>query len=117
VSKRDVELFVDDMIVAIDDITEALGDISFETFLAETIRRKAIIRDFQVLGEAATHIPPAVRKLSPDIPWRKIVAMRNALIHGYFLTELDIVFSTAKRDLPKLRQQLESLRACLDAGT
>jgi hypothetical protein len=41
---------------------------------------------------------PEIRKLSPDIPWRKIVAMRHALIHGSLLTELDIVFSTAKRD-------------------
>ncbi len=115
-SKRDVRLFVDDMVVAIDDITEALGDISFETFLAETIRLKAIIRDFQVLGEAATKIPADIRKLSPDIPWRKIAATRNALIHGYFLTELDIVFSTAKRDLPELRQKLTALRERLEAG-
>lgn len=115
-SKREVRLFVDDMVVAIDDITEALGNAGFETFLAETIRRKAIIRDFLVLGEAATNIPPEVRQLSPEIPWRKIVAMRNVLIHGYFLTELDVVFATAKHDLPELRRQLEALRDRLDVG-
>jgi hypothetical protein len=53
---------------AIDDTTDALGDISFETFLAETIFRKAVVRDFQVLGEAATNISSDIRRLRARNP-------------------------------------------------
>ena len=115
-TNRDVRLFLDDMAAAITDIGKAIEDVDFEAFLADTMRQKAVIRDFEVLGEAAIRVPPDIRNLAADLPWRRIVAMRNELIHGYFSVDLGIVFATAKSDIPKLLLPLETLRAQLDAG-
>lgn len=112
---RDVRLFLDEMAAAITDVSGAVEGVDFEAFLTDKMRQKAAIRDFEVLGEAATRVPVDIRKLAEDIPWRRLVAMRNELIHGYFSVDLGIVFATAKSDIPKLRLPLEALRARLDA--
>lgn len=75
------------MAEAITDISKALEDVGFDAFLSDKILQKAVIRDFEVLGEAATRVPP----------------------------DVGIVFSTAKSDSPQLRLPLENLRARLDA--
>jgi uncharacterized protein with HEPN domain len=69
----------------------------------------AIVRELEIVGEAANSIPATFKKKHPEIPWKQMVAMRNRLIHAYFDVDHDIVWVTAKDYLPPLIQQLERL--------
>jgi uncharacterized protein with HEPN domain len=67
----------------------------------------ALVKDIEIIGEAASRVSAATRDEWPDIPWQDIVTMRHRLVHGYFDIDLDIVWSTIREDLPRLADQLE----------
>ena len=69
----------------------------------------ALIKDLEILGEAASKISKEFREQNQQIPWRLIIATRNRLTHGYFDTDLDILWDTVNRDLPRLLKELEKL--------
>ena len=67
----------------------------------------AILKDIEIVGEAASNISESTRRLMPDMPWSAIVGMRNRLVHAYFAISLDIVWQTVESDLPPLISLLE----------
>ena len=69
----------------------------------------SLVKDIEIVGEAAAQINDSTRKELTDIPWARIVAMRNRLVHAYFSINLDIVWKTVQEDLPTLIDQLERL--------
>jgi len=69
----------------------------------------SLLKDLEVLGEAATKVSAAARIATPEIPWQDIVDTRNRLIHGYFDIDLDIVWDTVCNDLPPLIQKLNTI--------
>ncbi len=71
----------------------------------------AILKDIEILGEAASKVSDRTREKFPDVPWRNIVGMRNRLIHGYFDVSLDIVWATVTKELPELIDELEKIVA------
>jgi len=72
------------------------------------------LRHLQIIGEAARALPEDVRALAPEIPWSKIVGMRNILVHGYFDIDTDIVWDAAMRDVPAIKPALERLLKTLE---
>lgn len=71
----------------------------------------------QIIGEAARALPEDIRKMAPDIPWPKIIGMRNILVHGYFEIDTDTVWDAVREDVPALKpavgqllEELEELR-------
>ncbi|MXW23624.1 MAG: DUF86 domain-containing protein [Chloroflexi bacterium] len=70
----------------------------------------ALVKDVEIIGEAANTVTEPTRLELPGIPWLEIVAMRNRLVHAYFDINLDIVWQTVQQDLPKLIGQLEGAR-------
>ncbi len=75
------------------------------------------LRHLEIIGEAARNLPDEVRAMAPDIPWHKIIGMRNILVHGYFMIELDIVWDTVQQDIPSLKPAVEELLVKLEAHT
>lgn len=73
--------------------------------------RFALVRAVEIVGEAATKVSAETRQLSPGIPWREAVGIRNRLIHAYFDVDLDVLWRTAQDDLPELEKALEALLA------
>ena len=69
----------------------------------------SLVKDIEIVGEAAVGITESTRTELADIPWQRIVAMRNRLVHAYFSINLDIVWQTAQQDLPTLVEQLERI--------
>ena len=67
----------------------------------------SLVKDIEIVGEAAAQITESARTQAPEIPWQRIVAMRNRLVHVYFSINLDIVWQTVQQDLPILIAQLE----------
>ena len=68
----------------------------------------AIVRAVGIIGEAAAHVPDAMRAAHPEIPWGSIVGMRNRLVHGYFDVDLDTVWETVDVHLPPLIAALDA---------
>lgn len=69
----------------------------------------AIIKELEIIGEAASKISPEFKATQSHIPWLDIVGMRNRLTHGYFDVDLDLVWITVQEDLPLLQEQLEKM--------
>jgi uncharacterized protein with HEPN domain len=74
----------------------------------------ALIKDVEIVGEAASRISNDAQDATPEIPWANIIGMRNRLIHAYFEINLDILWQTVTKDLPELAAKLKSV---LDATT
>ena len=79
-------------------------------FVANALTYDATLRNLELIGEAATHIPDGVRAAHPEIPWRMIIATRNRLIHGYLGIDEDTLWSIIGDDLPGLLPKLKALK-------
>ena len=77
-------------------------------FLADSRTYDAVLRNLELIGEAATHIPDAIREAHPQIPWRTIIGARNRIIHGYLGIDTDLIWNIVQEDisalLPALKQ-------------
>ena len=67
----------------------------------------ALVKDIEILGEAAYQVTPDTRDQTPGVPWDDMIAMRHRLVHAYFDIDLDILWKTAQDDLPRLIAELE----------
>jgi len=79
-------------------------------FVASGISYDATLRNMELIGEAATHVPENVRSQHTDIPWRLVIATRNRLIHGYLGIDDDTVWSIIQDDIPVLLSALEQMQ-------
>ncbi len=101
--QRDLRDYLEDMNDMLVKLQEFVVGMTFEEFRDDTKTVFAVIRAFEVLGEAAKHIPQAYRDQHPGIPWQKVAALRNKLIHEYFAINLDVVWNTIQKDVPELQ--------------
>ncbi len=79
-------------------------------FISSGINYDATVRNLELIGEAATHIPEEERVAHPTIPWRQMIAMRNRLIHGYLGIDSDTLWSIIETDIPALLPELRLLQ-------
>ena len=82
-------------------------------FLVDELVQDAVIRNLEIVGEAAHNIErdhPAFATAHPDVPWEEMYLMRNRVAHGYFSVDLEIVWQTLQRELPALQQLLLRLK-------
>jgi uncharacterized protein with HEPN domain len=107
--RRDAD-FLDDIIEAMRRIVAYTDGMSYEQFLADDKTTDAVMRNFQVLGEAVKKLSPTVREAHSDLPWREMTGMRDRITHDYFGVNYDIVWAVARGQLPKLIPQIEELR-------
>lgn len=102
--------YLDDMIGFAERALVYTAGLDRDRFVGDGLIYDATLRNLELIGEAATHIPEAVRAANPDIPWRLIVATRNRLIHGYLGIDNDTLWSIVQDDLPALLTRLRELR-------
>ena len=110
---RHWRLYVQDMIDFSDKVLSYTGGLDQDAFVSDERTYDATLRNIELIGEAATHVPDQVRESHPQIPWRVIIGTRNRVAHGYLGLDDDVIWSIIQDDLPellpKLRQLLDSI--------
>ena len=108
--KREWRFYLDDMIGFAGKVIEYTEGLEQSRFVASGLNYDATVRNLELLGEAATHIPEEVRNANSQISWRLIIATRNRLIHGYLGIDNDTLWSIIRSDIPALVPLLVALR-------
>ena len=111
---RPDRLFLSDILKAIDLVAQFIA-LGRESFLNDVKTQDAVIRRIEVIGEAARHLSDELRSRHPELPWSRIIGMRNELAHGYFSVDLNIVWIAAAERLPAMRQPVQAILDGLDA--
>lgn len=113
--KRTYDIFLKDIVAAMDAIENFVRGMSVEEFLHDDKTSSAVVRKLEIIGEAAKHVPAHIRRKYPDIPWKEMAGMRDRLIHGYFGVDYNLVWQTIKTRIPEIKPKLmailEELRA------
>ncbi|MCX5919862.1 MAG: DUF86 domain-containing protein [Candidatus Melainabacteria bacterium] len=107
--KRYPDLLLADMLDCIATIETFVLPIGIDAVLTSRLHKDAIIRNLEVLGEAANQLPKNIKEKAPEVPWSQVISLRNRLIHEYHGVDWDILMPTILKDLPALKQQLLQL--------
>ena len=107
--KRDHQLFVKDIIAAMKAIEQFAEGLSLNEFKDDDRTSSAVIRKFEIIGEATKYIPESVKGTYPEVPWKRMAGMRDRLIHAYFGIDYQLVWDTIQREIPELKPRLEKI--------
>lgn len=108
-SKRDLKIFLEDILDSIKRIEEYTKDKTEKEFLDDYEKQDAIIRRLEIIGEAVKNLPLEFKKKHQEVEWREIAGLRDKLIHEYFGILMERVWDTAKNDIPRLKKQILGL--------
>ena len=92
-SKRDWKLFISDMLECVEKIEKYVANLSYDDFIKDDKTKDAVMRNLEIIGEAANQVPMNIRERYKNIPWAQIVGLRHRLIHGYFVVDYYIVWN------------------------
>lgn len=109
----DNDIFLKHIFSAIEEIEKYTIGVTQDDFQKNTEKQSAVIRQFEIIGEAAKNLSDDFKKDNPIVVWLDVASMRDNLIHEYFGVDLKIVWKTVKEDLPTFKQQIESFIASL----
>ena len=106
---REWQLRIEDILESIARIQRYLDGMDQVGFTADERTVDAVVRNFGIIGEAASHIPEEILVAHSEIPWSRMKGLRNLVIHEYFGVSPEILWSTAKSDLPPLVGLLQAM--------
>jgi uncharacterized protein with HEPN domain len=109
--KKDDTVYMKHILDAIHRVEEYTQNIEYKDFIKNHLIQDGVIRQIEIIGEAAKRLSNGIKEKYKDIPWKDIVGMRNKLIHDYFGVDIDAVWETVKKDIPVLKRKLMGIKA------
>jgi len=110
--KRDYIHFLEDILSAIEKIEMYTKGLNFEKLCENSMAVDAVVRNFEIIGEATKNVPKTVKDKYPDVEWKEAIGFRNVLTHDYFGIDLESVWDTLKNNIPVLKRHIgEVLRS------
>ena len=110
---RPPNVLLEDVLAAIDETISCLPE-TLDQFNADKFRRSHVLRQVQIIGEAAWRLPDDVKAKFAAVDWRKIAGMRHVLVHDYYQVNWDILYTTARDHIPSLRVHIVAMLAELN---
>ena len=107
---RPWRFYLDDMVAFGEKVLAYTAGLDQSAFVANTLVYDATLRNLELIGEAATHVPDDVRQAHPELPWRMVIATRNRLVHAYLGIDNDTLWSIVVTDVPALLPMLRAVR-------
>lgn len=107
--ERQWRMYIADMLHFCEKVSQYTRGLDQGRFVENSLIYDATLRNLELIGEAATHIPDNVRAAYPQVPWRRVIATRNRLIHGYLGLDDDTLWSIVITDVPTLRDLLAKI--------
>ena len=108
-SKRDLILLLEDMLESAFKIKKYTNNLDYSSFISDDKTVDAVVRNFEIIGEAANRIDPDFKILNPDVEWNRLRGFRNRIVHDYFGIDYEIVWTIIENDLDELITRLESI--------
>jgi uncharacterized protein with HEPN domain len=105
--RRDYLLFFEDIITALKKIEAYTAGITFDFFLENNMAVDAVIRNFEVIGEATKKIPLQIKQKYPEVEWKEASGFRDVLIHDYFGIDVEAVWETIQNNIPLFKRHIE----------
>lgn len=106
---RASELLLKDILEAISAIERFVEGISFEDFMNNDEKSSAVIRKFEIIGEATKGLPEDLKDKHPEIPWKEMAGFRDKLIHFYFGVKYELVWQAIKKRLPRIKSLIQKI--------
>ena len=107
--KRTNQHFINDIQNSIQKIEIYIQDMEYEELVENDLVKDAVIRNLEIIGEVAKNIDENIRKQYEDIPWRKIIGLRNILSHAYFGIDWENIWKIIKDDIPQFKNEFENI--------
>lgn len=114
-SHRPADLLIADIIESIEKIERYIAGLDRDAFLEDEKTVDSVVRNLEIIGEAANRLPESVTARHPEIEWRRVVGLRNRIVHDYFGLDLEIVWEILQRELPVLKERVTAIQTG-DAG-
>jgi uncharacterized protein with HEPN domain len=108
-SRRDPKLLIEDILDSAQKILEYTNNLSLDDFISDSKTVDAVDRNFEIISEAASRLPDAYRANYPNVEWRRIIGLRNRIVHDYFGVDYEVVWKIKTDYLPKLIESLHQL--------
>ena len=103
---RNYRMYLEDMNLAMGRISEYINGLTFEQFILDYKTADAVIRNFEIIGEASRKIPETLKNQYPSVPWDEMYLLRNKVSHEYFGIDFQIIWDVAKNHLPENKKQM-----------
>lgn len=108
-SEREPKLLLEDIVESIDKIIAYTEGLSYDEFVMDEKTLDAVVRNFEIIGEAAVRLPETVKEKNTNVDWHQIRGFRNRLIHHYFGIDYEIIWDVINDTLPTFRSQINKI--------
>ena len=114
-SKRKQKLFIIDIQESVDAILDYVNTYDYESFVQDRKTYSAVIREFEIIGEATKHLSDELLEKHNEIAWRDLKDFRNLLTHEYFGIDFEIIWNVIHQDLPALKMVIDNITKEIDS--